>query len=248
MLAEIVNDDGTVKRLPRAHRLRPRARPEDRLDRRPDRAPHPHRILRASASRASRSRRRSARRPRTSTRRPSTTRSTWPSCSARCEGRSARALPHPSRAAAPRPLPGPALAALARQCARPLQGERPRRADLCARPEDHRASRAPAGRADGRTARDRHQSSRKRRERWREIGLGAQILRDLEVSSITLIATQHRAICRPRRLRHRDRRDGDRRELRRRPRRSAQPRPTNGILFAITVMNSTFASSGSESM
>ena len=39
---------------------------------------------------------------------------------------------------------------------------------------------------------DRHQSSRARRERWREIGLGAQILRDLKVSSITLIATQHR--------------------------------------------------------
>ncbi len=39
---------------------------------------------------------------------------------------------------------------------------------------------------------DRHQSSRIRRERWREIGLGAQILRDLKVSSITLIATQHR--------------------------------------------------------
>ena len=39
---------------------------------------------------------------------------------------------------------------------------------------------------------DRHQSSLKRRERWREIGLGAQILRDLGVSSITLIATQHR--------------------------------------------------------
>ena len=39
---------------------------------------------------------------------------------------------------------------------------------------------------------DRHQSSRARMERWREIGLGAQILRDLEVSSITLIATQHR--------------------------------------------------------
>ena len=44
-------------------------------------------------------------------------------------------------------------------------------------------------RGDGR---DRHQSSRIRRERWREIGLGAQILRDLNVSSITLIATQHR--------------------------------------------------------
>jgi 3,4-dihydroxy 2-butanone 4-phosphate synthase/GTP cyclohydrolase II len=39
---------------------------------------------------------------------------------------------------------------------------------------------------------DRHQSSRARMERWREIGLGAQILRDLKVSSIMLIATQHR--------------------------------------------------------
>jgi 3,4-dihydroxy 2-butanone 4-phosphate synthase/GTP cyclohydrolase II len=29
-------------------------------------------------------------------------------------------------------------------------------------------------------------------ERWREIGLGAQILRDLKVSSIALLATQHR--------------------------------------------------------
>jgi 3,4-dihydroxy 2-butanone 4-phosphate synthase/GTP cyclohydrolase II len=39
---------------------------------------------------------------------------------------------------------------------------------------------------------DRHRSSRMRRERWREIGLGAQILRDLGVLSIALIATQHR--------------------------------------------------------
>ena len=39
---------------------------------------------------------------------------------------------------------------------------------------------------------DRHESSRRRRERWREIGLGAQILRDLRVSSISLLATQHR--------------------------------------------------------
>ena len=39
---------------------------------------------------------------------------------------------------------------------------------------------------------DTHQSARSRMERWREIGLGAQILRDLRVSSITLLATQHR--------------------------------------------------------
>jgi len=39
---------------------------------------------------------------------------------------------------------------------------------------------------------DQHRSSQLRRRRWREIGLGAQILRDLDVSSITLIATRHR--------------------------------------------------------
>jgi 3,4-dihydroxy 2-butanone 4-phosphate synthase/GTP cyclohydrolase II len=41
-------------------------------------------------------------------------------------------------------------------------------------------------------ATDAHASSLKRRERWREVGLGAQILRDLGVSSISLVATQHR--------------------------------------------------------
>jgi 3,4-dihydroxy 2-butanone 4-phosphate synthase/GTP cyclohydrolase II len=49
------------------------------------------------------------------------------------------------------------------------------------------ASAAPA--QDGS---DRHLSSRQRRQRWREIGLGAQMLRNLGVSSIRLIATQHR--------------------------------------------------------
>ena len=48
------------------------------------------------------------------------------------------------------------------------------------------------GGAHGSEAADRHESSLARRERWREIGLGAQILRDLGVSSIKLIATQHR--------------------------------------------------------
>jgi len=47
-------------------------------------------------------------------------------------------------------------------------------------------------RAAGSSGVDRHRSSQQRRERWREIGLGAQILRNLGVSSITLIATQHR--------------------------------------------------------
>jgi 3,4-dihydroxy 2-butanone 4-phosphate synthase/GTP cyclohydrolase II len=39
---------------------------------------------------------------------------------------------------------------------------------------------------------DRHGSARTRMERWREVGLGAQILRDLRISSIALLATQHR--------------------------------------------------------
>jgi 3,4-dihydroxy 2-butanone 4-phosphate synthase/GTP cyclohydrolase II len=50
---------------------------------------------------------------------------------------------------------------------------------------------ANAGSAE-RAATDRHASSRARMERWREIGIGAQILRDLEVSAISLLATQHR--------------------------------------------------------
>jgi 3,4-dihydroxy 2-butanone 4-phosphate synthase/GTP cyclohydrolase II len=49
----------------------------------------------------------------------------------------------------------------------------------------------PAG-GDASPTKDQHRSSQLRRRRWREIGLGAQILRDLDVSSITLIATRHR--------------------------------------------------------
>ena len=51
---------------------------------------------------------------------------------------------------------------------------------------------AEAGEAPPTEGADRHGSSRARMERWREIGLGAQILRDLKVSSIALVATQHR--------------------------------------------------------
>ncbi|MAU98813.1 MAG: 3,4-dihydroxy-2-butanone-4-phosphate synthase [Fulvimarina sp.] len=43
--------------------------------------------------------------------------------------------------------------------------------------------------ADG----ERHLSARLRRQRWREVGVGAQILRDLGVSSITVLATHERA-------------------------------------------------------
>ncbi|WAP67925.1 3,4-dihydroxy-2-butanone-4-phosphate synthase [Jiella pelagia] len=43
--------------------------------------------------------------------------------------------------------------------------------------------------ADG----ERHLSARLRRQRWREVGVGAQILRDLGVSSIAVLATHERA-------------------------------------------------------
>ena len=37
---------------------------------------------------------------------------------------------------------------------------------------------------------ERHGSARRRVERWREIGVGAQILRDLGIGSIALLATR----------------------------------------------------------
>lgn len=43
--------------------------------------------------------------------------------------------------------------------------------------------------ADG----ERHLSARLRRQRWREVGVGAQILRDIGVSSIAVLATHERA-------------------------------------------------------
>ncbi|MBO0663261.1 3,4-dihydroxy-2-butanone-4-phosphate synthase [Jiella sp. MQZ9-1] len=43
--------------------------------------------------------------------------------------------------------------------------------------------------ADG----ERHQSARVRQQRWREVGVGAQILRDLGVGSIAVLATHERA-------------------------------------------------------
>jgi 3,4-dihydroxy 2-butanone 4-phosphate synthase / GTP cyclohydrolase II len=43
--------------------------------------------------------------------------------------------------------------------------------------------------ADG----ERHASAKARRQRWREIGVGAQILRDLQVRSIAVLATRERA-------------------------------------------------------
>ncbi|MFJ5489520.1 3,4-dihydroxy-2-butanone-4-phosphate synthase, partial [Hansschlegelia beijingensis] len=41
-------------------------------------------------------------------------------------------------------------------------------------------------------AAERHMSARQRRQRWREIGVGAQILRDLGVRKISLLAGHER--------------------------------------------------------
>ena len=71
-----------------------------------------------------------------------------------------------------------------------LQGGRPRRARLSARRHlggaDHRRSPRPA-------RRDSTASERERNREWREVGLGAQILRDLRISSIRLYATRSRS-------------------------------------------------------
>ena len=45
-----------------------------------------------------------------------------------------------------------------------------------------------------------------RSRQWREVGLGAQILKDLGISSIRLLTSSQAHLCRPRRFRHRDRR------------------------------------------
>ena len=50
-------------------------------------------------------------------------------------------------------------------------------------------------------------SELERSRQWHEIGLGAQILRDLGISSIRLYGDPLAHLCRPRRVRHRDRRD-----------------------------------------
>ena len=58
-----------------------------------------------------------------------------------------------------------------------------------------------------------------RTKEWREIGVGAQILRDLGISSIRLRTSSPLELCRPVGLRHRDRRlrAGRRREIGTRP-------------------------------
>ena len=43
-----------------------------------------------------------------------------------------------------------------------------------------------------------------RSRQWREVGLGAQILKDLGISSIRLLTSRRAHLCRPYRLRHRD--------------------------------------------
>ena len=69
--------------------------------------------------------------------------------------------------------------------ARALQGGGARRAHLSARRHLGRACRHAAGG-------ERSSSEAERTRQWREIGLGAQILRDLGVSSIRLLSSHER--------------------------------------------------------
>ncbi|MDE0922025.1 3,4-dihydroxy-2-butanone-4-phosphate synthase [Aurantimonas coralicida] len=55
--------------------------------------------------------------------------------------------------------------------------------------DDFETGETVADHADG----ERHGSALKRQQRWREIGVGAQILRDLGVRSISVVATHERA-------------------------------------------------------
>ena len=54
-----------------------------------------------------------------------------------------------------------------------------------------------------------HEEARRRESEWREIGLGAQILKDLGISSINLIASRERHYVGLEGFRHQDRQDGD---------------------------------------
>ena len=54
-----------------------------------------------------------------------------------------------------------------------------------------------------------HEEARRRESEWREIGLGAQILKDLGISSIKLLASRERHYVGLRRFRHQDRQHRD---------------------------------------
>ena len=55
--------------------------------------------------------------------------------------------------------------------------------------------------------REAHAEARVREEEWRQIGLGAQILKDLGITSIRLLVFARAALCRARRLRYPDHQD-----------------------------------------
>ncbi|MEO1090281.1 MAG: 3,4-dihydroxy-2-butanone-4-phosphate synthase [Pseudomonadota bacterium] len=57
---------------------------------------------------------------------------------------------------------------------------------------DGLAAAPPEGEEMDAATHDRHDSATARRDRWREVGIGAQILRDLGIQSIRLLSTSHR--------------------------------------------------------
>jgi GTP cyclohydrolase II/RimJ/RimL family protein N-acetyltransferase len=61
----------------------------------------------------------------------------------------------------------------------------------------------------GKHEREEHSEAQARESEWLEIGLGAQILKDLGITSIRLLILARTPLCRPRRFWHRDRGDRD---------------------------------------
>ena len=185
VLAELVNDDGTVKRGADVVALRRGARAQAGVGGRPDRLAPAQR----EAGRARRRFRGQPPRPARRTPTPITCLSTPPSTCALVFGDigdgDERAGAAPPRIGGRRRLRGRQRA----QPGRPPAGPR--------RPRHHRLSARRLGRrGQRRRAHARRRQSRRHQgephEEWREVGLGAQILRDLGVKSIRLLASRER--------------------------------------------------------
>ena len=78
----------------------------------------------------------------------------------------------------------------ARGHARDGRGNGAASSSTCARDRSASATRRAAARQQA--EREDHDEARRRESEWREIGLGAQILKDLGITSIVLIASRER--------------------------------------------------------
>ena len=197
VICELVNDDGTVMRGPQIKAFAEKHKLKQHLGRRPDR-------LSPGAREAGRARRRVSGRDRDrhaqGLRLRDAVRQGAP--------HGAGARPHRRRRATCRrgctaPTSSPTCSAAAKAINAALaRFKQAGRGVIVVSARRHRR-RAGAGAAAGR--RDAAEAARTRQ--WREVGLGAQILKDLGVRSIRLLSSTPAHLCRPRRLRDRDHRD-----------------------------------------